>query len=130
MKKDMTPPETVTAYIAEFPRPTRAILRRVRAAIRKALPRADETIWYRIPTYKLHGRPVIYFAGWKRHFSIYPATARLVAAFEDELAPYEVNDKGTIRFPLTAPVPTALIGRLAAFRASEVGAPAARVRRR
>lgn len=130
MKKDIPPPETVTAYIAEFPRPTRAILRRVRAAIRKALPRADETMSYRIPTYKLHGRPVIYFAGWKRHYSIYPATARLVAAFEDELAAYEVNDKGTIRFPLTEPVPAALIGRLAAFRASEVSAPTARVPRR
>jgi len=48
---------------------------------------------------------VIYFAGWKEHYSIYPSTRRLVAAFEKALEPYEVNDKGTIRFPLSQPVP-------------------------
>jgi uncharacterized protein YdhG (YjbR/CyaY superfamily) len=63
---------------------------------------------------------VIYFAGWKRHYSLYPATRRLVAAFKDELAPYEVNDKGTIRFPLSEPVPVKLIEAIATFRAKEV----------
>jgi uncharacterized protein YdhG (YjbR/CyaY superfamily) len=42
-----------------------------------------------------------------------------VEAFQDELAPYEVN-KGTIRFPLSQPVPVKLIGRMAKFRAKEV----------
>jgi catechol 2,3-dioxygenase-like lactoylglutathione lyase family enzyme len=59
--------------------------KRVRAAIRKALPQADESISYRIPTYKLSGRPVIYFGGFTQHYSIYPANARLVAAFKREL---------------------------------------------
>ena len=63
---------------------------------------------------------MIYFAGWREHFSIYPATKPIVAAFKKELAPYEVNDKGTIRFPLAEPVPVKLIARLAKFRAKEV----------
>jgi uncharacterized protein YdhG (YjbR/CyaY superfamily) len=62
---------------------------------------------------------VLHFAGWKRHYSLYPAGRRLVEAFQDELAPYEVN-KGTIRFPLSQPVPVKLIGRMAKFRAKEV----------
>jgi uncharacterized protein YdhG (YjbR/CyaY superfamily) len=62
---------------------------------------------------------VLYFAGWKKHYSLYPATADLVAAFKDDLAPYEVNDKGTIRFPLFEPVPVRLIARIAKFRAEE-----------
>ena len=76
-------------------------------------------ISYRIPTYKLHGRPVLYFAGWRQHYSLYPSTDHLVAAFKDDLAPYEVN-KGTIRFPLSEPVPVKLIEGIAKFRAKEV----------
>ncbi len=56
----------------------------------------------------------------KRHYSLYPCTGRLVAAFKRDLAPYEVNNKGTIRFPLSAPVPVKLIERIAKFRAREV----------
>jgi uncharacterized protein YdhG (YjbR/CyaY superfamily) len=88
----------------------------VRTAIRRAVPRAEEMVSYGMPTYKLHGRPLLYFAAWKHHYSVYPATARLVAAFKDELAPYRV-EKGTIRFPLTGLVPGKLIGRIAKFRA-------------
>jgi uncharacterized protein YdhG (YjbR/CyaY superfamily) len=110
---------TVSQYIARFPRPVQATLKRVRAAIRKAIPGAEETISYGIPAFRLQGRTIIYFAGWKQHYSIYPANARLVAAFRDELEPYEINNKGTIRFPLTEPVPAKLIEGLAKFRAKE-----------
>jgi uncharacterized protein YdhG (YjbR/CyaY superfamily) len=112
--------QNVTAYITGFPRPVQQVLKEVRGAIRKAVPRAQETISYNIPAYKLEGGTVIYFAGWKEHFSLYPANARLVAAFKEALAPYEVNNKGTIRFPLTQPVPLRLIGRIAKFRAKQV----------
>jgi uncharacterized protein YdhG (YjbR/CyaY superfamily) len=114
------PVASVSAYIASQPKGAQALLRKVRAAIRKGLPGIQESISYGMPTYKLDGRAVIYFACWKQHYSIYPANAELVAAFSKELAPYEVGDKGTIRFPLSAPVPTTLIGRLAAFRLKQV----------
>ena len=112
--------KTVSEYIAAQPKAVRDVLERVRNTIRKALPRADEVISYQIPAYKLGGRIVIFFAGWKQHYSLYPANDRVVAAFKDELAPYEVNNKGTIRFPLSAPVPAKLIAALAKFRAKEV----------
>ena len=54
---------------------------------------------------------MIYFAGWKQHYSIYPVTAPVVAALKKELASYEV-EKGTIRFPFSRSVPVRLIGRL------------------
>jgi uncharacterized protein YdhG (YjbR/CyaY superfamily) len=111
--------ESVGDYIAAHPVAVQRILKRVRSVIRKAVPNAEETISYGMPTYTWHGRPVIYFSGWKRHYSLYPSTLRLATAFKDELAPYEV-DKGTIRFPLTQPVPARLIERIAKFRAKEV----------
>jgi uncharacterized protein YdhG (YjbR/CyaY superfamily) len=118
MKTSRTPPKDVAAYIAGFPRPVQAILRRVRSIVRKAVPNADEGISYQIPTYKLQGRPVLYFAAFKEHYSVYPSNAALVAAFKDELEPYE-KSKGTIRFPLSEPVPVRLIERIAKFRAKE-----------
>jgi uncharacterized protein YdhG (YjbR/CyaY superfamily) len=111
--------KSVDEYIASQPEAVRGILGRVRSAIRKAVPGAEEVISYKIPAYKLHGNPVLYFAGWKRHYSLYPATARVIAAFQDEIASYEVN-KGTIRLPLSEPVPVKLIGRIAKFRAKEL----------
>ncbi len=110
---------SVDDYIASQPQAIQRILERVRNTIRKAVPAADEIISYKIPAYKLHGGRMLYFAGWKQHYSLYPATERLVTAFKDELAPYEIS-KGTIRFPLSQPVPVKLIGRIAKFRAKEV----------
>jgi uncharacterized protein YdhG (YjbR/CyaY superfamily) len=110
---------SVDEYIAAQPEGAQRVLQRVRAVIRKATPAAEEGISYKIPTYKLRQRPVLYFAGWKRHYSLYPASADLIAALKDDLAAYQVN-KGTIRFPLSEPVPAKLIGRIARFRAKEV----------
>jgi uncharacterized protein YdhG (YjbR/CyaY superfamily) len=114
--------KSVDDYIASQPKEVRGLLERVRGTIRNAVPGAEEVISYGIPAFKLHGRPVLYFAGWKQHYSLYPSTAPLVEAFKKELAPYEVNNKGTIRFPLSEPVPVKLIADLARFRAKEVAA--------
>ena len=111
--------KSVDEYIASQPEAAQGVLKRIRSIICKALPGAVEMISYKIPTYKLHGVPALYFAGWRQHYSLYPATDHVVAAFKDDLAPYEVN-KGTIRFPLCEPVPVKLIGRIAKFRAKEV----------
>ena len=112
--------KSVAEYIAAQPKEAQPILRRVRTVLRKALPDAEERISYQIPVYRMHGGPVIFFAGWKRHYSLYPANAALVAAFKDDLAPYEVNNRGTIRFPLSGAVPVRLIARIAVFRAREM----------
>jgi len=112
---------SVDEYIASQPEAVRRVLERVRSIIRRAMPGADEVISYQIPTYKLHRRPAIYFAGWKEHYSLYPTTDPLVAAFKDDLARYEIS-KGTIRFPLSEPVPVKLIESIAKFRAKEAAA--------
>ena len=110
--------KSVEEYIMTHPERVQSILQRVRSTIRKAVPGAEEVISYQIPAYKLPEGPVLYFAGWKQHYSLYPATKRVVAAFKDDLAPYQVN-KSTIRFPLFQPVPVKLIERIAKFRAKE-----------
>lgn len=111
--------KSVSEYIASKPREARAVLGVVRKAIRTAVPAAEEDLSYRMPVYKLNGVAVLYFAGWKEHFSLYPASDALVAAFRRELAPYQ-RSKGTIRIPLSAPVPVKLIERIARFRAKQL----------
>jgi uncharacterized protein YdhG (YjbR/CyaY superfamily) len=111
--------KSVDDYIATQPEAVQGVLDRVRMAVRKVLPDAEESISYQIPTYKLHGRPVIYFAGWKQHYSLYPVTSRLRDALGTDLSSYEVS-KGTIRFPLDERVPVRLIQRIVKLRAKEV----------
>lgn len=117
--KSTKPFVSVTAYIAAQPKDVRAVLDKVRAAIKGAVRGLDEGISYNIPAYKLADKTVVYFAGWKKHVSIYPATKGVVTTFAKELSDYEVNDKGTIRFPLTA-VPIKLIASITKLRAKEV----------
>ena len=58
-------PKSVDEYIAAQPEALRPKLEQVRAAIRRAVPEAVEGIGYRMPGYKLYGKPMLYFAGFK-----------------------------------------------------------------
>lgn len=109
----------VDEYIASKPAASLQALNQVRNAIQKAIPEAEETISYNIPAYKVSGRVALYFAGWSRFYSIYPASESLLAAFGDQLAAAKIV-KSTIRFSFSEPVPVKLIGKIAKLRANEV----------
>ena len=128
-------PKSVDEYLAAQPAAVRPKLEQVRAAIRKAVPEAVEGIGYRMPGYKLHGRPMLYFAGFKEHYSLFAASGTFLATLKDELKDYELR-KGTVHFSLTKRVPVKLISRIAKLRAAGITAMAriplpgrARVRR-
>jgi uncharacterized protein YdhG (YjbR/CyaY superfamily) len=108
----MTNPSTIDAYIEAQPGKHREPLRALRAVLRAALPDAAEVIAYNIPAYRLAGRHAVYFAGWKKHYALYPLNTAIKAQFAAELASYDV-EKDTVRFAWTAPMPTALIAALA-----------------
>jgi uncharacterized protein YdhG (YjbR/CyaY superfamily) len=111
--------KSVDEYIASHSEVVQAVLERVRATVRKAVPAAEEVISYNMPAYKLRGASMLFFAGWKQHYSLYGASGPVVAAFKDELRGYEVK-KGTIRFPLSEPVPVKLIAGIAKLCAKQV----------
>lgn len=110
---------SVADYLAEQPKASQRALRSVRRVIRKALPDAEEVISYGIPAYRVHGYVALFFAGWRDHYSLYPVNARLVAALKPSSVSYEVNDKGTIKFPLSEPVPENLIAKIAKMKGQE-----------
>ena len=101
---------TVDEYIASFPDEVRPLLESVRATMRAAAPGTDEVISYGIPTFKLEGRYVAYFSGWKKHLAVYPIPSG-DEALARELAPY-VEGAGTLRFPYAEPIPLDLIRRV------------------
>jgi uncharacterized protein YdhG (YjbR/CyaY superfamily) len=82
-------PNAVDEYIAAQPEALRPKLEQVRAAIRRAVPEAVEGIGYGMPGYKLNGRPLLYFAGFKQHYSLFAASGTFFASLEQELKNYE-----------------------------------------
>jgi uncharacterized protein YdhG (YjbR/CyaY superfamily) len=111
------PPASIDDYIAAFPPDVQARLQQIRRAIRAAAPDAAEAISYGIPTFKLDGRYLIYFAGFKKHLSVYPAPLG-VPEFAAAVEKYGAG-KGTLQFPLNQPTPLDLITRLTAHRLAE-----------
>ncbi|NTU55572.1 MAG: hypothetical protein HGA79_04925 [Anaerolineales bacterium] len=97
-------------YIAGFPENIQKQLKRIRAVIRAAAPEAREKISYKIAGYELNGRNLVYFAGWKKHISLYPIPAG-DEAFEKAISRY-VDGRGTLKFPLDEPLPLKLIERV------------------
>jgi uncharacterized protein YdhG (YjbR/CyaY superfamily) len=109
---------TVADYIAKTPPVARRALKQLRTAIKAAAPGITERISYRIPTFELDGRYLLYIAAFKTHVSGYPVTAGIVARYGKAIAPYRAG-KGTLRFLLDAPIPTGLVARLAKVRIQE-----------
>jgi uncharacterized protein YdhG (YjbR/CyaY superfamily) len=112
-------PNTIDEYIAAQPEAVRPKLEQVRNAIKKAVPDAVEVMGYRMPGFKLHGKPMLYFAGFKEHYSLFAASGSFFAELEDELKGYELR-KGTVHFPLNKPVPIKLISQIAKLRAAGI----------
>lgn len=116
-----TPPaavETVAAYVRSLPKSVQDVAKRVRAALRGALPEAREAIRYKMPAYLVDGKSIVYFSVWKKHVGVYPVYPGS-ATFEAAVAAYR-SGKDTVRFPLDQPVPYALIARVAKHQRSHV----------
>ena len=99
----------IDEYIADFPADVQLLLQKVRTAIRKAAPKAEEAIKYQMPTFVLNGN-LIHFAGYTNHIGLYPGS-RPIEEFKDELSRYETS-KGTVRLPLDKPIPSGLIVKI------------------
>jgi len=111
------PARNIDEYIAGFPIDVQKKLEQVRFAIKKAIPKAEETIKYAIPTYTLNGN-IVSFGAWKKHIGLYPAP-RNVKEFSKELSAYEGN-KSTVQFPFDKPIPAALISRMVKWLAKRM----------
>ena len=103
-------PGTIDEYINGFPEDVQEILEKIRAIIKKAAPKAQETISYGIPTFTLRDTYLIYFAAYKKHIAIYPVPTG-DPEFNEQVSAYRAG-KGTLQFPLDKKIPYDLIRKL------------------
>jgi uncharacterized protein YdhG (YjbR/CyaY superfamily) len=115
MRKDRF--QTIDEYIKTFPKDVQRILEKLRQTIREAAPEAVEAISYGIPTFKMNGRYLVYFAAWKNHIGFYPIPSA-AKAFKKELSAYK-QGKGSVQFPLNKPIPYDLVKKIVIFRVKE-----------
>ncbi len=107
----------VDIYIDQFPSNVREKLSDIRNVIKQNAPEANESFAYGMPAYKLNGRPLVYFAGFKNHIGFY-ATPTGHEEFKNELAGYK-QGKGSVQFPIDEPMPLELVKRIVQFRVKE-----------
>ena len=117
----MTDDSPIDAYLAKQPAAQRDALQQLRTQISGLLPGAEESISYGIPTFKLGGRAVVWYAGWKSHCTIYPLTDSFLADHEDELAGFE-RTKGSLHFTPDAPLPEPIVEGLVLARLADLAA--------
>jgi len=122
----MATPTDVNDYLAGLPEDRRAAMEDIRRAIKAGAPEATEVISYNMPAFKSHGGQfLVSYDAYKAHYSLFPASGAVVEALGAEIAPY-LAGKGTIRFPASRPIPTALVTKIVEIRFAENAARGAR----
>ena len=103
--------DTVDAYLAAQPAPVAATLEKIRTAILKVAPQAEEKISYQVPTYKYMGYPLVHFAAFKNHCSFFGVSKDLYQKFAKELEPFKLAGT-TIHFTVEKPLPITLVQKM------------------
>jgi uncharacterized protein YdhG (YjbR/CyaY superfamily) len=114
----MAAPKTVEAYLAALPDDQRDALQKLRDTIRSTLPDATEHISYQMPAFKADGRFVVWYAAFRDHYSLYPASEGVQATLEKDLDPH-LSGKGTIRFEYDERLPSTLVTKIVKVRLKE-----------
>lgn len=117
--KSATP---VDDYLDNLPADVRNILEDLRRKIKAAAPKTTETISYRIPMYKLDGRPLVGFAAFKDHCSFFVMSPKVIRMHTSDLKRYKLG-KGTVQFSIDKPLPAALVKKLVRARVAEIKRP-------
>ena len=118
MKRGAKTPKGVDGYFAALEPAQRAVLEKLRKTIQAAAPDATEAISYQMPAFKLRGRVLVYYAAFRDHYSLFPASGAVIDQI-GELQPY-VAGKGTLRFTADEPIPARLVRKIVKLRQAEL----------
>jgi uncharacterized protein YdhG (YjbR/CyaY superfamily) len=111
--------EEIDAYLASLEEPKQATLRELRRSILGIIPDAEQCISYGLPAFKVRGKVIAGFAAFKNHLSYLPHSGSVLAELDDEVSAYQAT-KGSLHFPVDAPLPRALVKKLIDVRMSHV----------
>ncbi len=111
-------PKTIDDVLSGLSADKRAVLEKLRRTIQAAAPQAEECISYGLAAFRLNGRPLVAFGGWANHCALYPMSSATVRKFQAQLKRFETS-KGTIRFSIDKPLPSALVRKLVKAQITE-----------
>ena len=109
-------PSTIEEYIEAAPGEVQGKLRQIHATIRKAAPKAEESLKWSMPAYS-YRKIVVTFAVFKHHIGFYPMPSA-IKTFAKDLSQYKTA-RGSVQFPLDRKLPLSLIRRIVQFRVRE-----------
>ena len=115
--KLLGPARDVDAYLAALLPAQRKVLKKLRATIKSAAPKAVEKISYRMPLYFYLGY-LVGFAAFKNHCSFFVMSYKVMGMFKKELKPY-LSAKATLHFTLEKPLPVSLVRKIVKARVKE-----------
>jgi|HubBroStandDraft_2_1064218.scaffolds.fasta_scaffold71943_2 uncharacterized protein YdhG (YjbR/CyaY superfamily) len=121
MRTTRSSPTSIDAYLKTVELPKRRELERIRALAKEVVPRAEEAIFYSMPTLKYQGKPFLGFDAHKNHIGIYPYSGKVVAALKDQLRDYGLSS-GAIRVPLDDPISKRTLTAIIRRRLKEIKA--------
>jgi uncharacterized protein YdhG (YjbR/CyaY superfamily) len=113
--------DQIDANLAALPAEQREVLQALRETILAAAPEAEEAISYGMPAIRHRGKPVVAYAGFKTHCSLFPMSAELIERYGEDVASFATS-KGTLQFTPQAPIPAELVGRIVRDRVAQIDA--------
>lgn len=112
--------KNINEYILLFPDEVQQKLLELRETIHRTVPDPEEYIGYQMPAFKYKGKPLVYFAGYKKHIGFYPGPEG-IKAFEKDFREKEYTySKGVVQFPIDQDIPMELVQKMVEFRMNEI----------
>ena len=103
--------EEIDAYLAALEEPKRSTLETVRRTIVDIVPDAEQGISSGLPAFRVRGKVIAGLAAFKNHLSYLPHSGSVLSELADAVAGYDTT-KGSLHFPVDAPLPPALVQKL------------------
>lgn len=112
--------KNIDEYILLFPAETQEKLIELRQGIHAVAPGLEEYIGYQMPAFRYKGKPLVYFAGYKKHIGFYPG-AEGISHFEKDFQERNYKfSKGAVQFPMDSSLPLDLVRKIVKFRMKEI----------
>ncbi|HET9411416.1 MAG TPA: DUF1801 domain-containing protein [Candidatus Saccharimonadales bacterium] len=106
---------TIQEYLDACTPAQKAEYGRIKTIVKVHAPNVEEVISYGIPTFKVDGKPLLYFGAFKDHMSVFPASDAMVKTVGKGLEKFRVS-KGTLHFTDKNKIPDDILNDIVKFR--------------
>lgn len=108
--------KTIDEYILLFPETVQHKMEQLRETIHRESSDIEEYIGYQMPAFRYKGKPLVYFAGYKKHIGFYPGDEG-IKKFEKDFTTRKYNfSKGAVQFPVGEEAPLDLVKKIVQFK--------------